>query len=217
MGVVGGYEGLKPASQRTPGYTREFTYGPEGNPNFPGTVAYNKLNGVTTGTNTLQSYLDQMQKAAEAARVANIQRRNEIGGIYDQIASMYQPGGSFMQSGLADIERSKTRGVGQETQQMISSGLYGTTTQAGVGRRWEAEVGAPARTKLEDLATGRYGEALGQKAGFMERINEPYPDYGLMAQLAMQAANTPAAPTNIGTVRPNTGDAWMTRTGDAWR
>lgn len=140
---------------------------------------------------SLQGYIQKMEGVAEQARVSNIQRKQEILGLYDEMAQLYEPGGAFQQAALADIERAKTKGVGQEMQQMISSGLYGTTTAAGVGRRWESEVGAPARLKLEDISQQRYGSVLGQRAGFLERIEEPYPDYGMMAQLVMQAANRP--------------------------
>jgi len=73
-------------------------------------------------------------------------------------------------------------------QQMISSGLYGTTTAAGAGRRWEEAVGAPARLRLEDIMMQRLSQAQVGKAGFMERIEEPYPDYAMMAGLMQQGA-----------------------------
>ena len=131
------------------------------------------------------SIINKFEQAQEKARQANIKRQGQITSIFDRIAQMYQPGGALEKRYLSELERRKTKGVGTEMQHMISSGLYGTTTAAGAGRRWEAEVGEPARLKLEDIMQQRYGEALGTKAGFLERIEEPYPDYGLIAQLIM--------------------------------
>ena len=116
-------------------------------------------------------------RAAEKARQANIARRQQIESMYGEMMKRYQPGGAFERRGLGEIERRKTKGVGQEMQQMISSGLFGTTTAAGTGRRWEAEVGAPSRLRLEDIMQQRLTGIQQQKAGFLERIQEPYPDY----------------------------------------
>ena len=125
------------------------------------------------------------QAAGAGARQANIARQQRIESIYSKMLAQYQPGGTFERGGLAQIERAKTKGVGQETQQMISSGLYGTTTAAGVGRRWEADVGAPARLRLEDIMGQRRIGIQQQKAGFLERIQQPYPDYSaLMSAIA---------------------------------
>ncbi len=125
------------------------------------------------------------QKQAEGARQANLARQQRIEGIYSSMLERYQPGGTFEKAGLGQIERAKTKGVGQETQQMISSGMYGTTTAAGTGRRWEADVGAPARLRLEDIMGQRRTGIQQQKAGFLERIQQPYPDYSaLMGAIA---------------------------------
>ncbi len=125
-------------------------------------------------------------QAAAGARQANIARRRQIEGIYSQMMQRYQPGGAFEKRGLADIERRKTKGVGTEMQQMISSGTYGTTTAAGTGRRWESEVGAPARLRLEDIMQQRLTGIQQQKAGFLERIQEPYPDYSALMSAIMR-------------------------------
>lgn len=119
-------------------------------------------------------------RAAERARQANIARRQQIESMYGEMMKRYQPGGAFEKAGLGQIERAKTKGVGREMQQMISSGLFGTTTAAGTGRRWEAEVGAPSRLRLEDIMQQRLTGIQQQKAGFLERIQEPYPDYSAL-------------------------------------
>jgi len=119
-------------------------------------------------------------RAAERARKANLARKQQIESMYGEMMKRYQPGGAFERAGLGQIERARTKGVGQETQHMISSGLFGTTTAAQTGRRWEAEVGAPSRLRLEDIMQQRLTGIQQQKAGFLERIKEPYPDYSAL-------------------------------------
>ena len=124
----------------------------------------------------------QVSAQQEKAKQANIKRRQQIESIYGEMMQRYQPGGAFERRGLGEIERARTKGVGQEMQQMISSGLYGTTTAAGVGRKWEADVGAPSRLRLEDIMQQRMTGIQQQKAGFLERIEDKYPDISSLLQ-----------------------------------
>jgi len=127
----------------------------------------------------------QFQAAAARARAANIAREREVRALHDQIISRAaQPS----TAGMKEIEAAGVKAAGTGMQQLISSGLYGTTTAAALSRQWEAEVGAPARLKLEDIAEQRLSSAQQAKAGFVERIQEPYPDYGPLMQ-AIQAAS----------------------------
>jgi len=132
--------------------------------------------------------LSQIQGMSNQARAENLKRYNAMMDIYDEIVARSKPGGAFEKRGLETIARAKVKGVGEETQQLISSGLFGTTTMAGAGRRWDADVGMPARGKLEDIMEERHTSAQLAKAGAMERREDEYPDYGLLASLAMQAA-----------------------------
>lgn len=159
---------LGPKFRSVKPYTRTITYPGGVNPYYKSPYA-----GVLSG----------MSRAAEGARQANIARQKRIESLYGEMMARYQPGGAFERRGLANIERQKRRGVGREMQQMISSGLYGTTTAAGAGRRWEADVGARARLTLEDIMQQRLTGIQQLKAGFLERIQEPYPDYRLLMSM----------------------------------
>ena len=125
----------------------------------------------------------QISAQQASAKRANLQRYAQIMAIYDMIITRSQPGGAFEKAGLGEIEKAKTKGVGQETQQMISSGMYGTTTAAGIGRGWEADVGAPARLRLEDIMEQRLSTAQLGKAGAIERREDVYPDYNALLQM----------------------------------
>jgi len=144
--------------------------------------------------NALGGLLERFQKQEEAAKAANLQRYQQAMEIYDEIISRYRPGGEFGRAALGQLEQRKIRDVGKETQQLISSGLYGTTTMAATGRRWEEAVGGPERLKLEDIQMQRLSQAQIGKAGFIERREDVGPDYGMIAQLASQAGQAYALP-----------------------
>ena len=127
--------------------------------------------------------IGQIGTQQASAKRANLQRYAQMMDIYNKIIARVQPGGTFEKAGLGEIEKAKTKGVGQETQQMISSGMYGTTTAAGIGRGWEADVGAPARLRLEDIMEQRLTTAQLGKAGAIERREDVYPDYSSLLQM----------------------------------
>ncbi len=119
------------------------------------------------------------QKREKAARKANVRRETEIRSIYADIIDQGQ--GTARTAGLAEIEQGKTRAIGAGTQQMISSGLYGTTTAASIPVQAEQTVGLQ-RLKLEDMLQQRTNVAKLGLAGFAERIEDPYPDYSQLMQ-----------------------------------
>jgi hypothetical protein len=129
----------------------------------------------------------KLQEAAEEARKANEERYAQAMKIYEDIEAMYAPGGAFGAGYEAELEATKKRDVASEVSQSISSGLFGTTVPTTAAKRWEETVGAPARLKLEDLRMGKYAEAMGAKAGLIERREDVYPDYSTIANLLMQS------------------------------
>ena len=126
------------------------------------------------------------QKREKGALAANVKRETEVRGIYDQLIGQGQ--GAFRTAGLADIEQSKTRAIGSGTQQMISSGLFGTTTAASIPVQAENQA-ALSRLKLEDIIQQRTSELKLGKAGFVERIEDPYPDYNMLIQAMAAGAS----------------------------
>ncbi len=143
------------------------------------------------GSSSLTQLAQKLEGDYASARAANLQRYKEATGIYDEIVSMYEPGGGFGAGYEAQLEQTKVKDVGSSIQQNISSGLYGVQTTGGAANRWEAEVGQPARLRLEDLRRERYTGALEKKAGVIERREDEYPDQGLIASLYAQASQQP--------------------------
>jgi len=127
--------------------------------------------------------LTGFQKSAEEARAANIKRYEQLLGLAEKGVARFQPGGAFERRGLAQIETMKRKGVGTELQRLIGGGLFGTEVGAGVERGWEADVGARARTTLEDIMQQRVTEAERYKGGIIERREDVYPNYQMLASL----------------------------------
>lgn len=137
-------------------------------------------------------YKNFTQRETEA-KAANLKREQEVRQTYSNLIAQSETGGAAKVAGLADIERGKTQAIGAGTQQMISSGLYGTTTAASVPVQAENQA-SYQRLKLEDILQQRtQGLKLGQ-AEFVERIQNPYPDYSALIQAMIAQASQPKTP-----------------------
>ena len=157
----------------------------EYNPYIP--FGMSMSNQTTSSTGGLEK---KFAKMSLEAKESNIKRQKKIEAIFDEIIARYKPGGTFGKSYLQQLGEQKVRDIGAGTQNLISSGMYGTTTTAGLPGKWEAEVGAPARLKLEDIQMERLSSAQLGKASFLERIEEPYPDYNALMQASAAKAGS---------------------------
>lgn len=142
----------------------------------------------TASTPSLSDLMKSTTAQTAEAKQANVQRQKEVTGIYDKVAGLFAPGGSFGQGYLEQINRQKVQDVSGAEQSDISRGLFGLRNR---GQEWESQVGAPARLKLEDLRTQSYASALTGKAGFLERIENPYPDLSPLFQAAIAQSSVP--------------------------
>lgn len=136
------------------------------------------------------SLIQDFQKREEGALAANVAREKEVRGTYADIIGRLQEGGAFRRAGEADIARRSKQLVGKESQNLISSGLYGTTTAASIPTRVESSFAQPARLNLESVLEEKTSQAKLGLAGFVERIETPYPDYNMLLQamIAQQKA-----------------------------
>lgn len=137
----------------------------------------------------IDSILAKFEAAEAQANAANEQRYQEGLAIYDQIIESYQPGGAFEQATLSQLDRTKEKTLARGTQDLISSGLYNTSVRASQGSKFEEDIGAPTRLKMQDLQLQRLGGALGAKAGFIERRSDIGPDFSSIASLAAEASS----------------------------
>ena len=131
--------------------------------------------------------LESFKKREEQARLSNLSRKEQVSKIYEDIIKRYEPGGAFGAGYEAQLQRQKIGDVGATAQRDIGRGLYGIRPYEA---EWEATTGATARLKLEDLRMERLSGAQTGMAGFLERIEEPYPDYSaLMAASQAQGGS----------------------------
>lgn len=138
----------------------------------------------------MPSIYEDYARLADQARLANLKRKEQVESIFDEIIQRYGPGGSFGAGYEAQLGRQKVQDVGTAEQRDISSGLFGLRDRGG---EWEATTGAESRLRLEDLRMERLSQAQTGKAGFLERIEEPYPDQGALGQYAQAQATVKAA------------------------
>lgn len=139
------------------------------------------------------SIMGSFQQAQQEAIRANLERYKQGLAIYDEIIGRYKKGGGFVKGAEAKLERAKKKDVAAGMQSLVSSGLAGTTMAAGLGRRWEEEVGEPGRLSIADIAGQRMAQAQVGKAGFIERRQDIGPDPGLVSQLLQQIGTQPIA------------------------
>lgn len=128
-----------------------------------------------------KSYIDainQMEASREAKTTA---QEKSVMNLYDQIIGMY--GSDYGAGELAMLERQKTKDLASAQQSLVSSGLYGTTMTAGLGKKWEEEIGVPSRLKLEDVRKSALSSAYGAKAAAIQGIEYEPVDYNTIATL----------------------------------
>ena len=135
-------------------------------------------------TNPMLDLVSGFEEREKAALAANKAREKEIRGLYSGILN--QDYSAARAAGQSEIARGERTSIGQGLQQLISSGLFGTTTAASVPAAAK-RVSTEQRLKLEDVLQQRQTEAKKQFADFIERIEQPYPDYSMLMQ-AMAAA-----------------------------
>jgi len=149
----------------------------------------------------VDNLIAQFQAQQEAANTANEKRFQQGLEIFDRIIKQEETGDVSEKAIEAAIGRGSVKAVAQGTQSLVSSGLASTTQAAGLGKKFEEEVGVPARLRAADIRQQRLSGALRDKAGFIERREDVGPDFGTIAGLAKSIGagrqarrRTPSAP-----------------------
>ena len=132
----------------------------------------------------VDNLIAQFQAQQEKANLANEQRFQQGLDIFDRIIKQQEAGGTLEKATEAAIGRGRTKSVAQGMQALVSSGLASTTQAAGLGKKFEEEVGVPARLQAADISQQRLTQALTGKAGFIERREDIGPDFATIAGLA---------------------------------
>ena len=132
----------------------------------------------------------------------------------------YAPGGGFGKGVEAGLERGRTQATSSGMQNLVSAGLAGTTMAAGLGKKYEEEVAAPTRARVEDIRSerisaletilaqmeqGGYQAAVGRQfqAGqsALNRLMQPQPTNPYMQNLGGGQAPSVTQPVKTPTVQ----------------
>ena len=132
----------------------------------------------------VDNLIAQFQAQQEKANLANELRYRQGLDIFDRIIKQQETGGTLQKATEVAIGRGRTKSVAQGMQALVSSGLVSTTQAAGLGKKYEEEVGVPARLQAADISQQRLNQALTGKAGFIERRQDTGPDFATIAALA---------------------------------
>uniref|UniRef100_A0A6M3J1J2 Uncharacterized protein n=1 Tax=viral metagenome TaxID=1070528 RepID=A0A6M3J1J2_9ZZZZ len=141
-----------------------------------------------------RSLVDLYTQAQEEARASNLSREQEIRSLLKQNLETYGPEGAFAKSGERAIEQT----YAQDVSRMIGAGLYGTTaveSTAGAARR-------SGRLTLESMLEEGKSRARSDYAGFIERIQDEYPDLGGLTQAYASGASVPSMSGTSPSTRP---------------
>ncbi len=139
----------------------------------------------------VSNQLDALAKKFEGyygeAKTANLERYAEAKNLYETNLS---EAGNFGAGMLQGLEQQKTQFVGQSVQGSISAGLAGVqgSDVGSAGLRFEREYGGQARGNIADMQAQRVSGARKDLAGVIERREDEYPDFSLIANLYERAA-----------------------------
>ncbi len=132
----------------------------------------------------------EFQQAVDAATAANTARRDQILGGFDDLAAQQNTLlDQLGQQGAADVER-RFQGIStQAGQNLVTSGLSGSTIapqiQAGIGRQ-AAEAEASRAAGIAQQRLGVTTQNRMARLGFLERIEEEFPNQAQFLQQQQQ-------------------------------
>ncbi len=134
--------------------------------------------GNQSGPNTRSRAMTRRDPWDDARR-ANERRRNKI----ERLLKRRERNVSGMgKAGVEEINNEFTGLATGATQDLASRGLSGTTiaptVQSSISRDKGAALGQ-LRERLAGLRAGYMNDMMGDRASFLERIEEEYPNYGL--------------------------------------
>lgn len=108
----------------------------------------------------------------------------------------YAEGGGYGKGTEAALERGRTKAVTSGAQSLVSAGLAGTTMMAGLGKKFEEEVGMPTRARVEETRAQAMSSLEMAKAQIIQGATESDRSRALQRYLAeLQSTSTPQRPT----------------------
>lgn len=150
------------------------------------------LNRPSAGTST-QTTTSGVSPAA---------RRN-VSSLFATAKKLYAPGGEFMAGIEASISRGSKRAVASGVQQLASAGLAGTSMVGGLGKKYEEEIGTPARAQATTARLGALAGLLQAEAGAELQMASRYGQQASQQPApSMAASYAPQRPAARQTAQP---------------
>lgn len=137
----------------------------------------------------------------------------------------YQPGGAYGAGVEAALGRGRTKAMATGMQSLVSAGLAGTTMAAGLGKKFEEEVGMPIRAGVEEARGQAISGLHALRAQIIQGATESARATALQTYLARLQASQQGYQSEIqaalaGQIRPGAGAGaptgeWATQEGRA--
>lgn len=146
------------------------------------------------GSNYLDFLQQDFTKRETAAREANLARETEVRGTWDELIG--EGFGAARALGESKIARGYTQERGLGMKSLIDTGMYSTTNLVSV-EQGAAKNKEESMLMLEDILKRRTNELKLGKAAFVERIEDPYPDYSVLMNAMIAAGNSGGGGTSV--------------------
>ena len=123
--------------------------------------------------------------------------------LFKEAKALYAPEGEFMAGTEATISRGSKKSIASGVQQLASAGLAGTSIVGGLGKKYEEEVGMPARERANTARLSALAGLLQAEAGAELQMA---PRYGYQAPQQRQqvGGRRTTAPRTTTTAQPRT-------------
>ncbi len=102
---------------------------------------------------------------------------------YEKALAHYKPGGGYGAGVEAGLERGRVKSTASGMQNLVSAGLAGTTMAAGLGKKYEEEVAAPTRARVEGARAEAIAGIQMSMAGTEQRGYESAQDRAFQMQM----------------------------------
>lgn len=114
--------------------------------------------------------------------------------MWEKALAHYAPGGGYGKGVEAGLERGRVKSTASGMQNLVSAGLAGTTMAAGLGKKYEEEVAAPTRARVEGARAEAIANIQMGMAGAEQRGYETAQDRAFQLQMQQNQLGAQAAP-----------------------
>lgn len=140
-------------------------------------------------TTTRRATPEEMTKAgfttpSAASEPAAPTLSGEARAAWERAIEQYRPGGGYGEGTEAALKRGGTKAVASGMQGLVSAGLAGTTLAGGLGKKYEEEVAAPTRARVEETRAQAIAQLEAGLAGAEQRGYETAEERALRERLS---------------------------------